>query len=51
MKKDAVMVLSGGMDSVTMLHDYADDIALAVTFGYGSTITHAKPSVPGCIVS
>lgn len=36
MKKDAVMVLSGGMDSVTMLHDYADDIALAVTFGYGS---------------
>lgn len=30
------MVLSGGMDSVTMLHDYADDIALAVTFGYGS---------------
>ena len=30
------MVLSGGMDSTTMLHDYADRIALAVTFDYGS---------------
>ena len=36
MKKDAVIVLSGGMDSVTMLHDYADTISLAVTFHYGS---------------
>lgn len=30
------MVLSGGMDSTTMLHDYAERIALAVTFDYGS---------------
>ena len=30
------MVLSGGMDSVTMLHEYAPSIALAVTFDYGS---------------
>ncbi len=30
------MVLSGGMDSVTMLHDYAGEIALAVNFTYGS---------------
>lgn len=30
------MVLSGGMDSVTMLHEYASSIALAVTFNYGS---------------
>ena len=30
------MVLSGGMDSTTMLHDYASRIALAVTFDYGS---------------
>lgn len=36
MMKDAVMVLSGGMDSTTMLYDYADRIALAVTFDYGS---------------
>lgn len=34
--KDAILVLSGGMDSVTMLHEYADKIALAVTFSYGS---------------
>lgn len=36
MEKDAILVLSGGMDSVTMLHDYADRIALAVNFNYGS---------------
>lgn len=30
------MVLSGGMDSVTMLHEYAADIDLAVNFTYGS---------------
>ena len=35
-KKDALLILSGGMDSTTMLHDYADRIALAVTFDYGS---------------
>ena len=34
--KDSIMVLSGGMDSTTMLYDYADRIALAVTFDYGS---------------
>lgn len=36
MEKDALMVLSGGMDSVTMLHEYARSIELAVTFIYGS---------------
>lgn len=30
------MVLSGGMDSVTMLHEYASEIELAVNFTYGS---------------
>lgn len=34
--KDAILVLSGGMDSVTMLHEYADTIALAVNFSYGA---------------
>ena len=29
------MVLSGGMDSVTMLHEFHERIALAVTFDYG----------------
>ena len=36
MKKDAVIILSGGMDSVTLLHDQHERIALAVTFNYGS---------------
>ena len=35
-KKHILMVLSGGMDSVTMLHEYADQIDLAVNFSYGS---------------
>lgn len=34
--KDTVIILSGGMDSVTLLHDRAEDIALAVSFDYGS---------------
>ncbi len=34
--KDSLIVLSGGMDSTTLLYEYADDIALAVTFNYGS---------------
>lgn len=34
--KDSVLILSGGMDSVTMLYDYREQIALAVTFDYGS---------------
>ncbi|MDD2960653.1 MAG: 7-cyano-7-deazaguanine synthase QueC [Muribaculaceae bacterium] len=34
--KDSVIILSGGMDSVTMLYDFKDEIALAVTFDYGS---------------
>ena len=34
--KNALMVLSGGMDSVTMLYEYASEIDLAVNFSYGS---------------
>lgn len=34
--KDSVIVLSGGLDSTTLLHEYKDRIALAVTFDYGS---------------
>ena len=36
MEKDSLIVLSGGMDSVTLLHDKIDQIALAVNFIYGS---------------
>lgn len=34
--KNALLVLSGGMDSTSMLYEYRDEIALAVTFQYGS---------------
>lgn len=34
--KDSVIILSGGMDSVTLLHELQQRIALAVTFDYGS---------------
>lgn len=34
--KDSIAVISGGMDSTTMLHEFKDRIALAVTFDYGS---------------
>ncbi len=36
MKKDSIIVVSGGMDSVTMLYEYRERIAMAVTFDYGS---------------
>ncbi len=36
MEKDSVIVVSGGMDSVSMLYEFRDRIALAVTFDYGS---------------
>ena len=34
--RDAVIVISGGMDSTTLLYEHQDEIALAVTFDYGS---------------
>ena len=40
--KDALLILSGGMDSVTMLHEFAGQIALAVTFDYGSLQNHRE---------
>ena len=43
-KKDAVLILSGGMDSTTLLYDYQDRIALAVSFDYGSN--HNAREIP-----
>ena len=37
MEKDSVIIISGGMDSTTMLYEYREHIALAITFDYGST--------------
>ena len=36
MAKDSVIILSGGMDSTTLLHLKKEDIELAVSFDYGS---------------
>lgn len=44
MKKDAVIILSGGMDSVTMLYDYQERIAVAISFDYGSN--HNAKEIP-----
>ena len=42
-KKDNLLVLSGGMDSVTMLYEYREQIGMAVTFDYGSN--HAEKEI------
>ena len=44
MTKDSVIVVSGGMDSITLLYDRKDYIALAVTFDYGSN--HNAREIP-----
>ena len=41
--KDSVLILSGGMDSVTLLYEYRDAIALAVSFNYGGN--HNKKEI------
>ena len=44
MNKDSVLILSGGMDSVTLLYDQQERIALAVSFDYGSN--HNSREIP-----
>lgn len=34
--KDSVIIVSGGMDSITMLYEFKDCIALGISFDYGS---------------
>lgn len=34
--KDCIIIFSGGMDSTTMLYEYKDSIAIALSFDYGS---------------
>lgn len=35
-QRDAILIVSGGMDSITMLYEYQDRIALGLSFDYGS---------------
>lgn len=43
-KKDKVIIVSGGMDSITMLYEYKDSIALGISFNYGSN--HNAREIP-----
>lgn len=43
MTKDSILILSGGMDSVTLLHEEDKRIALALSFDYGSN--HNKKEI------
>ena len=42
--KDSIIIVSGGMDSITMLYEYKDRIALGVSFNYGSN--HNAREIP-----
>ena len=42
--KDSIIIVSGGMDSITMLYEYKDRIALGVSFNYGSN--HNQREIP-----
>ena len=42
--KDSVIIVSGGMDSITMLYELKDQIALGVSFNYGSN--HNSREIP-----
>lgn len=42
MRKNILLVLSGGMDSVTALYQFQDQIGAAVSFNYGSKHNHKE---------
>ena len=42
--KDSVIIVSGGMDSITLLYDKKDEIALGISFDYGSN--HNSKEIP-----
>ena len=44
MKKNSVIIESGGMDSITLLYDHKDEIALGISFDYGSN--HNAREIP-----
>lgn len=42
--KDSAIIVSGGMDSITLLYDKKDEIALGISFDYGSN--HNAREIP-----
>jgi 7-cyano-7-deazaguanine synthase len=48
MKKDIIILYSGWMDSTTAMYEFAEEIALAISFNYGSK-HNAKEIEYACI--
>lgn len=44
MAKDSLIIVSGGMDSITLLYDWKERIAVGVSFDYGSN--HNAKEIP-----
>lgn len=42
--KNSVIIVSGGMDSITLIYDHKDEIALGISFDYGSN--HNAREIP-----
>ena len=42
--KNSVIIVSGGMDSITLLYDHKDEIAIGISFDYGSN--HNAREIP-----
>lgn len=42
--KNAAIIVSGGMDSITLLYDHKDEIAVGISFDYGSN--HNAREIP-----
>lgn len=42
--KNSLIIVSGGMDSITLLHKHANEIALAISYNYGSK--HNEKEIP-----
>lgn len=49
--KDSVIIVSGGMDSITLLYDKKDEIALGISFDYGSNHNAKEIPLLRCIAS
>ena len=42
--KDSIIIVSGGLDSITLLYDKQETIELAISFDYGQN--HAEKEIP-----
>ena len=47
--KNSVIIVSGGMDSITLLYDHKDEIALGISFDYGSNHNAREISSRVCL--